>query len=130
MSFKVFQSWPKLLAKTPPSTASTARGGWFWMPRNGMNVNPAHHTAADSMLIRAAMPSVSPKLSWNVISTKLRASSRPPPAYPIAQPRLDTRSRSSSVLMIGSRASLKTAAAPKQRFATRKAIAPAASCRR
>ena len=66
-----------------------------------MNVNPAHQIAADSMLIRAAMPSVSPKRVVARISTKFRASSRPPPAYPIAQPRLETRSRSCSVLMIG-----------------------------
>ena len=45
-----------------------------------MKVKAAHHTAADSSEIRTAMPSVSPKVSWKLTSTKFSASSRPPPA--------------------------------------------------
>ena len=45
-----------------------------------MIVKPAHQIAAESMLIRTARPSVSPKLSWKLTRTKFSASSRPPPA--------------------------------------------------
>ena len=89
-----------------------------------MNVNAAHQIAADSIETRAAMPSVMPKESWKVTITKLIASSSPPPAYPIAQPRLETVSRSCSVEISGRIASLKTADAAKQRLATRKDAAP------
>jgi len=65
----------------PPLSETTWVGCRFRIPRNGMNVNPAHQTAADNMLIRTAMPSVSPNGSV-VTSTKLAARSRPPPAYP------------------------------------------------
>ena len=44
-----------------------------------MNVNPAHQTAAESMLIRTAMPSVSPNGS-SVTSRKFAASRSSPPA--------------------------------------------------
>ena len=45
-----------------------------------MKVKAAHHTAADSKEMRTAMPSVRPNVSWKLTSTKLSASSNPPPA--------------------------------------------------
>ena len=68
-------SWPKLARTSPPDSGTTATGGRLRMPRTGMIVKVAHHTAAISSEIRTAS-SVS---SITDSSAKLVASSSPPP---------------------------------------------------
>ena len=88
-------------------------------------MNAAHHSPADTMQSRAIVAlcsSCGPLPSCT--AARLRASSSPPPMYPIAQPVLETRSRSSGPAICGRNELYTTFVAPYPMFATRNSPAP------
>ena len=72
-----------------------------------------HHAPADARLMRTALNVVMPKLSAPKSSRRFRASNTPPPAYPSAQPRDETASRSSGGAISGRKELYTTIDAPK-----------------